>query len=410
MDNKSAEYVRTLRTDHQLSDFADRLLKWLIEDQEGNGEETGDFSENRARVVLITAFVDDATLNDFYRLMENEIRVRIGIYDLLSDSGLAADSGMDPLIAASASQRQESESTEPAKTSWLALIVAAYSWKSGYPLYQLDPGAPPEQNTPAGQVLKRAVHLIRRQVTRTATEKDRLSRELNLPPSAVPTLDSMAPATEEIAPLPPHFRPPVPESYPETTPESLNIEPEEIPSVSSVEIGDPLVISADEFRNDVAPGEPIRMPPISIDSDQIAAEPAPPPSPLPPNAVVMPTSTTQSRPGFSMAIRQMFRQEEMATVKLRVLVQEYPDGPGLYGLQVRVTSKGIKSYVAGTTDREGRFTCELPVRVHSGLTYDIHVTWPRDVGGDVERKSITLNSDRTLFTIPFYRQISAPEL
>jgi hypothetical protein len=360
-------------------------------------------------VLIAAGFIDDATLNDFYRLMQNEIRVRIGIYDLLSDSGLAANPGLDPLIAASASRVPDSEATEPAKTSWLALIVAACSWRSGYPLYQLDPGAPPEQNTPASQVLKRAAHVVRRQVTRTATDKDRLSQELSLPPSTVPTLDSMAPASEEIAPLPPHFRPPVPESYPETAPELLNIVTGEIPSAPSVEVGDPLVISVDDLQNDVTPGEPVRMPPISIDSNQLATESVPPPSPLPPNAVVMPASTTQSRPGFSMAIRQMFRQEEMATVKLRVLVQEYPDGTGLYGLQVRVTSKGIKSYVAGTTDREGRFTCELPVRTRSGLTYDIHVTWPRDIGGDVERKSITLNSDRTLFTIPFYRQISAPE-
>ena len=60
-----------------------------------------------------------------------------------------------------------------------------------------------------------------------------------------------------------------------------------------------------------------------------------------------------------------------------------------------------------TTDREGRFVCELPVRLRSGLTYDIQVTWPRDVGGDIEQKSITLNADRTLFTVPFYRQLSA---
>ena len=47
--------------------------------------------------------------------------------------------------------------------------------------------------------------------------------------------------------------------------------------------------------------------------------------------------------------------------------------------------------------------------MQSGLTYDVQVTWPRDVGGDVERKSITLNADRTIFTLPFYRQINPPE-
>ena len=58
-----------------------------------------------------------------------------------------------------------------------------------------------------------------------------------------------------------------------------------------------------------------------------------------------------------------------------------------------------------TTDRDGTFLCELPVRLHTGLTYDVDVTWPRDEGGDTERKSITLNADRTEFTLPFYRKL-----
>jgi len=81
------------------------------------------------------------------------------------------------------------------------------------------------------------------------------------------------------------------------------------------------------------------------------------------------------------------------------------DGPGLYGVQVRVRCKGINAYVAGATNREGIFLCELPVRAQSGLTYDVDVTWPRDFDGEVERKSITLNADRTQFTLPFYRHV-----
>jgi hypothetical protein len=73
-----------------------------------------------------------------------------------------------------------------------------------------------------------------------------------------------------------------------------------------------------------------------------------------------------------------------------------------------VTCKGIKSYVAGTTDRDGRFTSELPVRLQSGLTYDIDLTWPREMNNEVERKSITLNADRTAFTLPFYQQLKVP--
>ena len=92
----------------------------------------------------------------------------------------------------------------------------------------------------------------------------------------------------------------------------------------------------------------------------------------------------------------------MKTTKMRVVVQEYPDGPAMYGLQVRVTCKGVKSHVAGTSNREGMFMCQLPVPLHTGLTYDIDVTWPRDLGGNTERKSITLNADRTQFDLPFY--------
>lgn len=123
---------------------------------------------------------------------------------------------------------------------------------------------------------------------------------------------------------------------------------------------------------------------------------------MPSSAVVMPTNTSESRPGLAVSLRQMFGSENLASTKLRVVSQEYPDGPGLYGLQVKVTCKGIKSYVAGTTNREGRFLAELPVREGEGLTYDVDLTWPRELGGETERKSITLHADRTEFTLPFY--------
>jgi hypothetical protein len=105
----------------------------------------------------------------------------------------------------------------------------------------------------------------------------------------------------------------------------------------------------------------------------------------------------------------MLGHVQLTSTKLYVQVQEYPDGPGLFGLQVRVSCKGVKSYVAGTTNRDGKFICELPVRVESGLTYDVEVTWPRDAGGDIERKSITMNADRTHFVLPFYKQIAPPD-
>lgn len=121
----------------------------------------------------------------------------------------------------------------------------------------------------------------------------------------------------------------------------------------------------------------------------------------------MPGSTTESRPGLTVAIRQMFRSEEMTTTRLRVLVRDEPDGEGLYGLQVKVTCRGIKSFVAGTTNRDGEFVAELPVRYDEGLTYDVDVTWPRELGGESERKSITLHADRTEFALPFHHRMGA---
>ncbi len=67
--------------------------------------------------------------------------------------------------------------------------------------------------------------------------------------------------------------------------------------------------------------------------------------------------------------------------------------------------RGIRRYVAGTTNKDGEFICELPVTTNTGLTYDVDVTWPREYGSEVERKSITLNADRTHFTLPFYRSL-----
>jgi hypothetical protein len=294
--------------------------------------------------------------------------------------------------------------------SWLTLSIAAYAWKRGYPVQQLDPASPPDPNSPAGQVLKRAAHLFRRQLQRNATDRDKLNRKLTQPPTGAPTLEELTLAETQAAPLPPHYRPPIPENYPEISDEMLHVDPNEAVIEPVISIGDPLVITEDEVGQPAEQaGEIVRMPPITINPEQVPETTQAPPSPMPSSGVVVPNSTSQTRPGFSVALRQMLGHEELTTTKLRVLAQQYPDGPGLYGLQIRVRCKGIKSQVAGTTDRDGKFICELPVRMNSGLTYDVEVTWPRDQGNEVERKSITLNADRTHFTVPFYRQLNSPD-
>jgi hypothetical protein len=414
MTDSATIIIRRIPNTGREQAFAGRLLRWLVEDlnrvdagQIAAG--TPSFTESRARALLRAAeALDDPTLHDFQRLMEVPDAQRVALYDLLDDSQLAENGEIGGLIALSAGD-------EPAPIGWLSLAVAVYAWKSGYLLHQLDPASPPAPYSPAGQVLKRAAHFVRRQVQRSPTERDKLLRPLNLPSTETPSLDELA-ASGTIPPLPPHFRPPVPERYPEIARETVRVDPDDAvpPAVTT---GQPLVITDEDLepapiRPAAAPpaDEPVRMSPITLNREQVTPatpEPRRPPSPLPPSGVVMPASN-QSRPAFAVALRQRFGQEELTTTKLRILVQEYPDGPGLYGLQVRVTCQGIKSYVAGTTDREGRFVCELPVRLQAGLTYDVDVTWPRDMGGDIERKSITLNADRTEFVLPFYHQLNQP--
>lgn len=407
IDNSAAELVRALSESSQLRSFNRHLLNWLTTEHQ-QAEASSSLTEHRARTLLLTTqFTDEATLRDFSRFLDSISGPRITTYELIVEADLVNSEKIRGFVALSAASLEENSSDEV--DSWIALSIAAFSRKNGYPVDQFDPSNPPSADSPAGHVLKRTAQFIRRQIQRSATERDKLFQMLSEPPSNVPSLDELSPGDSEIAPAPPHYRNPIPVNYPEMSTDIVRLESEEITEVSSIEVGDPLVISSDEVDGDVSrTSEPTRQPSISIDAENLAAENPSPPSPLPSTAVVMPTSTEQGRSNMAMSIRQMFRNESMKTVKLRVIVQQYPDGPGLYGLQVRVTSKGIKSYVAGTTNREGQFLCELPVRIQSGLTYDVQVTWPRDVGGDVENKSITLNADRTVFSLPFYRQINPP--
>jgi hypothetical protein len=427
MTDAALNTIRTIREESHLPVFANRLIRWLVNDLNGSDSDSLDaapafaeaFTGSRAKALLrVTEVIDDPTLQDFGRLMQTPALVRIALYDLLKETALGDEPEVQALAAVGANVEEE-----PA-VSWPVLAIAAYAWKSGYMLNQLDPASPPGPYSPAGQVLKRTAQFMRRQVQRSATDRDKLGRKLNQPPSGAANLETISPQ-EPVAPLPPHYRPPVPVRYPEVARETVQVDPNEpLPDQRPVVRGEPLVITEDDLAPPARPASPpqqpptqpepeqpvTRMPPISISRDQIAPEQPErrqPPRPMPQAAVLMPNSSVESRPSLTMAIRQMLGQEEMTTTKLRVLVQDYPDGPGLYGLQVRVTCAGIKSYVAGTTDRDGKFVCELPVRLQTGLTYDVEITWPRDKGGDGERKSITLNADRTEFTLPFYRKLEA---
>jgi hypothetical protein len=398
MPDLATKLIQAIPDRDHLALFAQRLRSWLIADQSENAA----FTESRAKALLrVTNAVDDATLHDFTRLMEQETAVRLSLHHLLNATDLAEN----PEISALSAATSQSEIRNPkSEIEWLSLATAVFAWKSEYPLHQLDPAAPPDTYSPAGLVVKQAAHFLRQQVQRSATERDKLGRQLayNLSAAGTPTLDSMPP-TAEIPPLPPYFRPPIPVNYPEVARETVRIEEnEQREQGTAVPRSAPLTITEDDLRQDSLPNNVTRMPSIRITQEQVPQTTAPPSS-----RVVTPRSPAGSSADFSDSVRRSFgRKEPMAATKLRVIVQEYPDGPGLYGLQVRVTCKGIKSYVAGTTNREGNFLCELPVRVHSGLTYDVDVTWPREMNNEIERKSVTLNADRTEFRLPFYRTLS----
>jgi hypothetical protein len=403
LDNTASNLVRSLGGDGQLETFTGRLAVWLSEELAPSDSKALPLGESRSRALLRSAgAIDEATLKDFAALMQGEPARRVALYDLLVSANMAED----PAIASLVLNLQVGE--EP-QTAWISLITTSYAWKGGYSLHQLDPESPPDPYSPAGQVLNRASHFIRQQLLRSATERERLARQLAQPADTSLALEDLTPPEETIAPLPPHFRPPIPERYPEMASETLQVDPNEPLPESAPTLGEPLVITEEELsEGDNSGTDPVRMPPITITADQVSSPQSAPPSPLPNSGVIVPSSAGQPRPSLTMALRQMFGQEELATTKLQVIVQPYPDGPGLFGLQVRVFCKGIKSYVAGTTNRDGKFICELPVRVSSGLTYDVEITWPRDEGGEVERKSITLNADRTHFSLPFYRQVHPP--
>ena len=381
MSDYAIQLIKTVDDAH-LPLFAGRLADWLVADLNRSDEPVADFTASRAKaLVRATGMMDDPTRHSFGRLIENETAVRVALYDLLHDSGLAENDEVQAIAATAATAHAPDAQPIP----FLLLAIAVYAWKRDYPLYQLDPASPPSEHSPAGQIVRRAASFMRQQVQRGATERDKLGRKLafaGLVGTGTPSLDALSPSAP-IAAAPPHYRVPVPVSYPET----LRIETEQTAvSTPFIPRQDPIIIEAMEPQSQTQPtGGVTRMPAIQIGLDDLAVEPP---------AVVQPTPTPRPRTKSKRPLN--------TTTKLRIIVQEYPDGPGMYGLQVNVASKSVKKHLAGITNRDGKLLCELPINKKEGVTYDVDVTWPRDLGGETERKSITLHADRTEFVLPFY--------
>jgi hypothetical protein len=414
MHDPAQQLIRTTLDDAHLLIFASRLHDWLIADLNQDAAAGTEFTESRAKALLRASDAIDApSLRSFYKIVSGEIApraatIRVVLYDLLKDSGLAESEEIAALAVASAAS--ESGEAQP-DVSWLAVAMTAFAWRDDYPVQQLDPASPPEAFSPAGQLVKRTAHFLRKQIQRSATDRDKLGRRLaylsGRASSGAQTLNDLQPS-DPLAPLPPHFRPPIPVSYPEVSRETLQVDVDApTGETTAVTLTDPIKVTEEDLP---ASETPQTMPPIRIRPEQAESRPS---VVTPQRQPASPLSTSLDRPlpSFARAVRGKFgrSREPFTTTKLRVVVQEYADGPGQHGLQVRVTCQGVKSYVAGTTNRDGQFLCELPVRVRSGLTYDVDLTWPRDLGGEVERKSITLNADRTEFSLPFYLRVRRDE-
>ena len=428
MSDPALSLVQTIRDESHLAAFAGGLWRWLLELASEEGEQPAlseskrpfSFTQSRAKALLRAAEVlDDPTLHDFAALMGHKVGHKVGheswprlaLYDLLTQSELAQQEAVQALTLLSSPAETAPDKQE---IPWLALILAAFAWKKEYPLNQLDPANPPAPFSPAGQALKRTAQLIRQQVQRTATERDKLARKLaysaQVAARQTHTLDSL-PDEPPVAPLPPYYRSPVPVRYAEVARDTVRVEEaESAESAPAVTRTEPITITDEDLGDGPQRDGPVRMPAIKITEEQIRPST---PTPTPPRQQSTRRRPVETKPApltqFTNSVRRLFSSNEpIATTKLRVIVATHPDGQPLVGLQVRVNCRGVRSFVAGTTNAEGHFLCSLPVPVHASLTYNVAVTWPRDMDGEIEQKAITLNADRTEFKLPFYRHHTAP--
>lgn len=358
------EQIQALRDTPHLSALARQLHHWLSEAM-GLAEP---LSDSRARAILRAAKVlDEATQASFLRLMQKEENLRLALHQLLGQIVTNGNTAVStPAYPA-----------EPYEIPWLSLVLLTFAHKNGYPVGNLNPATPPAPHSPAGLLLQQVGGFFRQETQRTATERERAARPLAYSGTTI-TGHNDQPAP--IAPIPPYFRSPIPVRYPEFN-DPVSVEPTELDETNRPSVSPPsttrLTITPEETVPTPPPAPPVqRMPGFRVTVEQVTPPPIrivgdPVPVPRPPQND--PGRNNVSASNLLDNIRNLFKGEEFASTRLRVLVQEHPDGPGLYGLQVKVTCKGVRSYVAGTTDRQGRFICELPVRETSGQIGRAHV-------------------------------------
>ena len=100
MHESAQRQIQALPGKEQLITFAGRLLEWLNRDLNPRGEP---LSESRARAMLLAANVlDEPTRHSFAQALESEQGMRLALYDLLRESGLADKEEIAALATATA--------------------------------------------------------------------------------------------------------------------------------------------------------------------------------------------------------------------------------------------------------------------------------------------------------------------
>jgi hypothetical protein len=384
--NRWQEWVQAL-ADTRLMAAAHGIGQALAREEEA-------LTESRARALLISAdLLDDPTLRDFTALTADPLAVRLALHDLLTGATLPPDQ-FAAVAPGSADQ----------PVPWLSLALHAWGWKLEYPVSDLDPTTPPATWSPAGQTLHHAAQWVRRQVQRSATERDQQGRKL--------AWSGITPPSTDPSPQPEGARGEIPVRHFEYNPPlAVGSDEQPLPPVQRTQ---PVTVSADDLPTPPAPEpEPeIRI----VGESRVVPRPAGQGSGLRlPNVTRQDVQRAASRAAESAdrlvgSLRSALSTDATArpgspTTRLRVLVQQYPDGPAVPAVQVSVRHQKSRQEIVGPTDSDGVFSCVLPVRANTGLTWKVTIEWPAQLGGRRETKSITLNADRTDFALPFYARL-----
>ena len=379
-------------TDTQLAQFA---AQWR-EQLQG---EVGLLPESRARaLLLVTKSADETLLQDFARLLQDKSAERLALHDLLEAQG-----GVVPPINL-IGQREPLTAM-----GWLTLAMAVYATKVDYPLDNLDPTVPPTPFSPAGQIIHQAGQWLKKQLQRTPLDRKKGRKQLAFVGKDAAT--TTGPSTT----LPP-TRSEIPVRHFEFNPPlaiDSNDQPQPMPPI--IPLRDPVIITEEEVRNwkdQIKIVGDSRVIPRPNRPNPAATEPT---TPLTQQLRDMAESARDTANQWvsraqSVAAQRAANAQSAATpslqyTRLKVTVQEHPQGRGLPGIQVSATYKGSKREIAGTTNQDGEFWLKLPIPAERTMTYQLLVHWPQQFGGKVEKKAVTVSAERDLYELPFYHRL-----